>query len=146
MTTAYVQIQNAIAQATAQALEGGGTSVFENRLRPVAAGKNAVVVRLEQSSADRVVSGAKDHRTLYVIECYARTPAGLDPVTEVDKLLELIHPVLEGLDLSALAVMDSQLNAGTKWQFDDADAQLACAIVGFEVMHRTPANSLQPWT
>ena len=144
-TSAFVQIQDAIVSAIAGVVGDVCVSVQANRLRPIAAGKNAVVVRIEQSSAQDVVTCAKDWRTLYIVECYAHARPGTDPLREADVLVARIAPLLATLDLPALGVINAFGTGGIRWQFDDANDAMVCAMVGFEVMHRTPENSLTPW-
>lgn len=144
-TSAFVQIQDAIATAIKGVVADVCVGVWINRLRPIAAGKNAVVVRIEQSSAEDVVTCAKDWRTLYIVECYAHARPGTDPLREADVLVSRITPLLATLDLPALGVINAFGTGGIRWQFDDANDAMVCAMVGFEVTHRTPANSLTPW-
>lgn len=142
--SAFVQIQDAIVAAIAAVVGRYGVAVYPNRLRPIAVGKNAVVVRIDQSGAQDIVTQAQDWRTLYIVECYAHARPGTDPAREADVLLSIVQPALGSLDLSALGV--TRLRAGdVRWQFDDANDAMVCALVGLEAEHRTPANSLQPW-
>lgn len=144
--SAFVQIQDAIVAVIADATSGLCASVQANRLRPVAMGKNAVVVRIEQSTAADTVTQIKDWRTLYVIECYAHARPGTDPLREADLLVTRIAPVLSGLELDAsLSVLRVFGSGGIRWQFDDANDSMVCALIGFEVLHRTPINSTEPW-
>lgn len=143
--SAFVQIQDAIVSAIEAEVSGLGVGVYANRLRPIAAGKNAVVVRIDQSHAEDVVTGAKDWRTVYIVECYAHARPGTDPLREADTLARRIVPMLAGLDMPGLGVIHAFGVGGIKWQFDDASDAMVCAMVGFEVMHRTPINSLAPW-
>lgn len=144
-TSAFVQIQDAIVNAITSVVSDICITVQANRLRPIAAGKNAVVVRIEQSTAKDVVTCAKDWRTLYIVECYAHARPGTEPLREADVLVSRIVPLLATLDLSALGVINTFGTGGIRWQFDDANDAMVCAMVGFEVMHRTPADSLNPW-
>lgn len=143
--SAFVQIQDAIVAAISAVVGGYGVAVYPNRLRPIAAGKNAVVVRIDQSSAQDIVTQAQDWRTLYIVECYAHARPGTDPAREADVLLSVVQPALRTLDLSALAVTNALAAGDVRWQFDDANDAMVCALLGFDVQHRTPANSLQPW-
>lgn len=143
--SAFVQIQAAIVNAVTLGLADVCASVQANRLRAVPQGKNAVVVRIEQSTAQDVVTCAKDWRTLYIVECYAHARPGADPLPEVDVLVTRIAPLLASLSLPDLGVINAFASGGIRWQFDDANDGMACAMVGFEVEHRTPVNSTAPW-
>ncbi len=144
-TSAFVQIQDAIVSQIAAVVDGLCVGVYANRLRPIAASKNAVVVRIEQSSAQDVVCHAKDWRTLYIVECYAHAAPRTDPLREADVLVSRIAPMLAALDLSSLGVIEVFGSGGIKWQFDEANDAMVCAMLGFEVMHRTAINSITPW-
>ena len=144
-TSAFVQIQDAIVSAIAAELGDLCASVQANRLRPIAAGKNAVVVRIEQTRSEDVVTSGKDWRTVYIVECYAHARPGTDPLREADVLVDRIGPVLAALQLPNLGVINAFGLGGIRWQFDEANDAMVCAMVGFEVMHRTPINSLAPW-
>jgi hypothetical protein len=143
--SAFVQIQAAIVNAVTLGVADVCTSVQANRLRPVAAGKNAVVVRIEQSTAADVVTCAKDWKTLYIVECYAHARPGADPLPEADVLVTRIAPLLASLSLPDLGVINAFASGGIRWQFDDANDGMVCAMLGFEVEHRTPVNSIAPW-
>lgn len=143
--SAFVQIQTAIVNAVTLGVNDVCASVQANRLRAVPQGKNAVVVRIEQSTAQDMVTCAKDWRTLYIVECYAHARPGADPLPEVDVLVTRIAPLLASLSLPGLGVINAFASGGIRWQFDDAADGMVCAMLGFEVEHRTPVNSTAPW-
>lgn len=146
MKTAFQQLVDAVATALRAVPAVAGGRVFENRLRPLAAGDSvAVVVRLHGTQGTNTVMGARDWRTQLLVECYGRGVGAVAADEAVDALLPLVLQRVSGLDLAALAVTRWVVGDEIQWERDVEASSDACATLRLEVWHRTAADSFFPW-
>lgn len=147
MSSAFQTITTALTNAlsAAPAICHG---VFTNLLDPVAERlPTAVVVRLHLSDPGHSTYGVVTWRTVLTVECYARAGARGDPAAAIDPLLQAVWTRLSRLDAQALGVLGVDLiGGGIEWQFDKAEAVLACAVIRVTVRHRTPTDTLSSWS
>ncbi len=146
--SAHLAIQSAIVAAltAAPAL----SNVRANSTRPMpTAQSQSVVVRLLRSRANTptLIGGPYDWTTDFQIECLARASgATAEPAAAVDTLLSAVWERLAGMTPGSLAVLDVRMSPDIDWQYDDADAPMAAAIITLRVVHRTGSTSLTAWS
>ncbi len=150
MATAFSVLTAALLDALLAALPGApalaGGRIYANRLRPLSAGQNtALIVRLDNSTAQEVVLGALDWNSKFSIECYARGATGSDAADAVDTLLSDAWARLASVDAAALGAIAITVDPAIEWQFDDGETPVTCAIISVGVQHRTPFATLTAW-
>lgn len=126
--------------------------VFADRLRPIAAQEpSAINVRLSDTQRTTPVIEAADWRSTFFVECLARSvPGGASADAAADALLDGAYTRLQSFAASVsglgLAVIDIEGDAtSVEWDRVAEDQPYVCAALRLTVVHRTPANSLQPW-
>ena len=123
-----------------------GGVVMTNRLRPLAAGvTSAVVVRLESSQATESSFDTSDWTTTFLVECYGKASASVDPDAAVDLLLAEVYGRLAALSLDGLGISQVAVQPAIDWQRDDDGNAMVCAVLRLNVIHSTQANSLAAW-
>lgn len=146
MSTAFATVQLALVAALSAAPALADGRIHANSLRPIPAGHNAaIVLRLEQSAGDEQVLGALDWRTSFVVECYARAPAGADPSLAVDALLAAVWQRLAALDEAATGACIT-LQPAIEWQYDATETPVACASIRLTAQHRSTTADLTLWS
>lgn len=146
-STAQHQLQQAVVEALKASPALADGRVFANRVRPVSAqSATALAVRLERSTGTSPTLHATDWRTSLLVECYARAVANSDPAAAVDALLHDVWARLSVLQPAGLGAIDLDLEPDIGWDYDDTDTPTVCATLRLTAVHRTPANTLTPWT
>jgi hypothetical protein len=145
MSTAFATLQAALLAALTAAPALAGGRISANRLRPIPTGQStAIVLRLDQAEAQEQVLGALDWQTAFVVECYARAAAGVDPQPAVDSLLNDVWQRLAAREAASLGASIT-ISPKVDWQYDDADTPVVCAVIHLVAQHRTALTTLQPW-
>jgi hypothetical protein len=147
VSTAFNDLVAAVVAALSASPAVADGRVFANRLRPMAATHaTGVVVRLEQTAARETMLGAHDWQTLMAVECYGKTVGATDASTAADDLLAAVWARLQTINAASLAVGAVGLGPQIEWRRDVDEAASVCAVVYLTVTHRTPVNTLEPWT
>lgn len=110
---------------------------------------SAVVIKIDKTQGSRTgpAEGPTDWGTLYVIECYARTPPNVLASVAVDPI---VRAVFERLSVSAeslaLDVEDLLPDPRIEWDLADAAEGLGSAGISVRIVHRTQSAQLVPWS
>jgi hypothetical protein len=137
VTTAFKAVLGVIGAALsvppalAEVLVNPRHLVSESRQRQIA-------VHLGQSKVSTSTIGVTRWTTPIVVECYARG--------EVDALLDAVWLRLFGPDASVTgAGIEGLEQVGIDWDYAEGRTEMECAALQILVLHRTAAQSLQPW-
>lgn len=144
-SSAFLQIQAALATALTAAVTTTGAAVYVNRTRAMGRDVDmAVLVRLVGARDDEGPLGAQDWLTAFDVESVARAATGTDPAQSVDALLQAVWSAIRGMSLpDAIEVAASPQ---IRWDFDAVDTPQASATVQVNVRHRAAPGTLQPWS
>lgn len=150
--SAFVRLQDALLAHLGAAPAPAGGRVYAYRGRPIWQDEaSAVSVRMHASAADNTVIGAADWHTTLYIDCAARgVPGGASAEAVADELLSTVHARLHSFADTQAArdagVMQVAGGAAIEWDYVPEDTPYACASLRIVIAHRTPANTLQPWS
>lgn len=149
MSSAHLQIQQALVAALVASPAVAGGRVYTNPVREVPqAAATAVAITLVRSSAQRPTLHAADWSTTFQVECMARAASsGADPAAAVDDLLATVYARLAALTLPAgLGLMDIAVQPAIAWDYSEGTTPTVAATLLVAATHRTFSNSLEPWT
>lgn len=148
MTTAQLQIQQALVDALQATPAVASGRIYTNHLREVSAqAATAVTVTMQRSAGFSPALGATDWRTSYQIDCLARaSTTGSDPAAAVDELLATVYTRLSNLGKPpGLALMDLQIDPQISWDYADGATPIVAATITVQALHRTADTNLSPW-
>ncbi len=142
-TSAFATVQAAICAAlnASPALAGG--RIYPNRLSPIAAEEgSAIVVRYDDAQGDEMPIGSITWSVPFVIECYARAPAGVDPFDIADPLLCDVWMRLSAQTFATVGA-DIVLSPKIIWNADATDTSNACIQLSVTASINTASDTLQ---
>lgn len=144
--SAFAALQASLVAAL-QAAMPPGVVVHANRVRPVAreSARNILVRRVVTREAPGGSIGCTDWITSFSVMCMAKpTASEPDPDTAADELLQLVWGAIKGLSLPD--AIDITAEPAIDWDFDASETTSVGADLRLNVLHRTQANTLQPWS
>jgi hypothetical protein len=141
MSSAFLQVQSALAGALTAALPG--IPVLVNHTRALGRSEPlAILLRLDSARDDNGPIGVRDWATGFELEVVARAATGTDPAAAADDALQALWAALPALEISG--AMDVTADPQIDWTFDAAETPLASALLRLTVRHRTAADTLDP--
>lgn len=145
--SAFLLLRNAIQSALLAAPALAGGNVYAGRPRPIAQEEaTAINLRLSDAQATHPVIQATDWFTTVLIECAARAePGGLDADTAADALLVAVRTRLRGFAPAGLGLLEIADSTVVEWDHDADDTAYACATLRLTAVHRTGADTFDPW-
>lgn len=148
MSSAFLQVQRAIAQRLQAIPPLADGRIYLDRQRPIAQEEpSAINLRLLEARSEIAVIGAIDWRTTLSIECAARSdPGGRSAAEVADELLGAVFVRLRSQPLDAQTVIDEAEDAGIEWDTEAEDTPYICVTLRLTIVHRTPGHNLEPWT
>lgn len=139
MTAFQSVLQAIVAELSAQPRIAHGVEANPRRTVPDQL-PTYIAVQLARSERDTKTLGVSRWRTPVIVECYARNG-------QADALIErawlrLLGP---GARLDAAGIEGIEL-IGIDWDYAEGRTEMECAALQILVQHRTPTDSLQPWS